>query len=63
MDSLRLNFYQNTHYEMRLSTETDSQWRKHIALAAVDSLVDTTSVFIRYNPHMNLLLPTRTMKL
>ena len=50
MDSLRLNFYQNTHYEMRLSTETDSQWRKHIALAAVDSLVDTTSVFIRYNP-------------
>jgi len=47
-DSLRVSFVQNKHFEMKL--ESDTQWRKHIALAPTDSIVDTTRILIRYNP-------------
>lgn len=49
-DSIKITFANNTHFEMKTSTEPDNKWRKYIALAAIDSLVDTTYVQIRYSP-------------
>ena len=39
---------QNKHFEIKL--ESDTQWKKYIALAPTDSIVDTTRILIRYNP-------------
>lgn len=49
-DSLQLKFENKTHFEMQLKNNTDGKWLKYIALAAKDSLVDTTEIVIRYNP-------------
>ena len=35
---------------MKTSTEPENKWRKYVALAAIDSIVDTSYVQIRYNP-------------
>lgn len=47
-DSLHVSFVQNKHFEMKL--ESDTQWKKYIALAPSNSIVDTTRILIRYNP-------------
>ncbi len=49
-DSIRIAFANNIHYEMKISTENENKWRKYIALAPVDLVVDTTYIQIRYNP-------------
>ena len=49
-DSIKISFANNINFEMKTSTEPDNKWRRYIALAAIDSLVDTTYVQIRYNP-------------
>ncbi|NCB70001.1 MAG: M6 family metalloprotease domain-containing protein [Bacteroidia bacterium] len=47
-DSVRLNFSQKQHFEMRMSGSND--WKKQLTLAIVDSMLDTTIIEIRYNP-------------
>lgn len=47
-DSVKLNFSQKQHFEMRVSGSND--WRKQLTLAIVDSILDTTTIEIRYNP-------------
>lgn len=47
-DSVKLNFSQKQHFEMRVSGSND--WKKQLALAIVDSILDTTTIEIRYNP-------------
>jgi hypothetical protein len=49
-DSIRISFANNVHFEMKTSTEPENKWRKYVALAAIDSIVDTSYVQIRYNP-------------
>ena len=49
-DSIRIAFANNVHFEMKTSTEPENKWRKYVALAAIDSIVDTSYVQIRYNP-------------
>lgn len=49
-DSLRINFSQKAHFEMKISTESDALWRKYIALYPIDSVIDTTIIQVRYNP-------------
>ena len=47
-DSVKLNFSQKQHFEMRVAGSND--WKKQLALAIVDSILDTTTVEVRYNP-------------
>lgn len=47
-DSVKLNFSQKQHFEMRVSGSND--WKKQLTLAIVDSILDTTTIEIRYNP-------------
>lgn len=47
-DSVKLGFSQKQHFEMRVSGTND--WKKQLALAVVDSVLDTTDIEIRYNP-------------
>lgn len=49
-DTIHIYFSENNHFEMKLATEEIAQWRKHIELIPNDSIVDTTTVLIRYNP-------------
>lgn len=49
-DSLRLKFDINMNFQMQLKNSNDGKWLKYIALAAKDSVVDTTEILIRYNP-------------
>lgn len=47
-DSVKMSFSQKVHFEMRVKDSID--WKKQIALAVEDSLLDTTLIEIRYNP-------------
>lgn len=49
-DSMQLRFEDKIHFQMQLKNNTDGKWLKYIALAAKDSVVDTTEIVIRYNP-------------
>lgn len=49
-DSIKINFAQKLHFEIKLSSENDSKWRKRIAIAPVDSTIDTAYIQLRYNP-------------
>lgn len=48
--NLNIAFSQNLHFEMRLQSESDNNWRKTISLSPINSIVDTTIVLVRYNP-------------
>ncbi len=49
-DSVHLYFSENNHFEMKLATDDNTQWRKKIELIPIDSIIDTTTILVRYNP-------------
>lgn len=48
IDSIRIACLYNIHFEFK--KEGTSKWSKYLALAPVDSIVDTTIINVRYNP-------------
>jgi hypothetical protein len=49
-DSINVKFNTGLHFEMKKDSDPASAWRKSITLMAVDSIVPTTTIQIRYNP-------------
>ncbi len=60
-DSVKLNFSQKQHFEMRVAGSND--WKKQLALAIVDSILDTQPLwkFVIILPSLRLNI--RTTKL
>lgn len=50
IDDVNFQFVYGSHFEMRLQSETENDWRKTITLSPVDSIIDSTKIMIRYNP-------------
>lgn len=50
IDTLKLNFSTNDHFEMRLKASGSDSWSRKLQFAPVAGKVESTTVVIRYNP-------------
>jgi len=49
-DSLVIRFNYNEHFQLRLASETSANWTRTLKIPAVNGIIDTTTVLLRYNP-------------
>ncbi|MDX9747729.1 MAG: M6 family metalloprotease domain-containing protein [Paludibacter sp.] len=49
-DSLVIRFNYNLHFELQLAGDASANWKRSLKIPAIDGLVDTTEVLLRYNP-------------
>lgn len=47
---INISFKNGEHFEMKKASDPETSWGKTITLTAVNSIVDTTIIQIRYNP-------------
>lgn len=49
-DSLVIRFNYNLHFELRLASEPSASWKRILKIPAINGVIDTTTVLLRYNP-------------
>lgn len=62
-DDIKLEFFYSSHYELSLTNNQATEWTKTISLAPVDGSVDSTIVYVRYNPNTPSYGQTHSEKL
>jgi len=48
--NIQIDFNIKSHFELKKENDISDNWKKEIELVAIDSLVDSTVILIRYNP-------------
>ena len=49
-DSLVINFNYSTHFQLKRKNDPGNNWVKSLTLATVDSVLENTTILVRYNP-------------